>query len=61
MIMGECPHCDAPQWNPIADVPLPVYEKIECPDCGETYWLKHSRIDPVSYPEKPENCGAKQA
>lgn len=28
----------------------PAYEKYKCKECGKEQWLKHSRIDPESYP-----------
>jgi len=55
MIMGECPHCNSSTWTPIG--PAPCYSEEKCESCGKTYWLLHSRIDPVAYAEKPKSVG----
>ena len=59
MIIGSCPHCDAPTMTPIAPLPLPCFSKEVCEHCKKEYWLKHSRIDPIAYTEKPKECGEK--
>lgn len=56
MIFGSCPHCDAATINYLApDHLLPCFSKEKCEGCEKEYWLKHSRIDPVAYAEKPDN------
>lgn len=53
--MGDCPHCDGYVETPlVTGVDLPVFSEETCPHCFQTYWLKHSRLAPVSYAEKPE-------
>ena len=52
MIFGECPHCDGFVINPIG--PAPCWSKNTCEHCGKEYWLKHSRLDPEAFTEKPE-------
>ena len=48
MIIGECPYCDGPIFTPIG--PAPCYSKEVCPHCKKTYWLKHSRLEPIAIP-----------
>ena len=55
MIIGECPHCDAHVMTPMAE--RLCFSEETCDGCGKTYWLKHSRLDPIAYPDKPKECG----
>lgn len=61
MIFGGCPHCNKYVSRPIAqnNIPLPCYSKELCEHCGKDYWIKHSRISPEFYAEKPTNIGDK--
>jgi len=54
MILGTCPYpnCDQFMANPIADLPLPQYERLRCEHCGRVVWLKHSRIDPEAWTDE---------
>lgn len=54
MIIGDCPYdgCDGRVWLPIADLPLPQFEKHPCESCGRNIWTKHSRADPCSWTEE---------
>ena len=52
MILGDCPHCGEHVMTPIG--PAPCWSEETCDECGKTYWLKHSRLDPVAVTEKPE-------
>lgn len=58
MIFGECPHCNKTIINYLAPI-VPCYTKEVCEHCQKEYWLKHSRIDPTAYAEKPADCGTK--
>ncbi len=49
MFIGSCYYCDSPFMTASPDR-TPAYEKYKCEECGEEQWLKHSRIDPESYP-----------
>lgn len=49
MIIGNCPTCEALTMNAIADRPLPCFQKCTCEECGQVYWLYHSRLDPEAY------------
>lgn len=51
MILHTCIKCDEPELIPLAEGKLPVFQKYTCPKCGTTQWIKHSRIDPKTYPE----------
>ncbi len=53
MISGTCPYegCGGMVWLPIADLPLPRYQKHDCEECGRVIWTKHSRLDPESWTE----------
>lgn len=57
MIFGECPHCDKPVSTPIG--PAPCFSKERCHHCQKDYWLKHSRLNPEAYTEKPKEAGDK--
>jgi hypothetical protein len=57
VIIGSCPHCDAPTMTPIG--PTPCYSKETCDSCNKEYWLKHSRLNPEAYTEKPKKVGKK--
>lgn len=47
MISGDCPYCDAPTHNWLAeDMRLPGVELCVCDECGKEYWLLHSRLYP---------------
>ncbi len=52
MIMGACPYCDAGMMNPIADLPLPKFQKLITECCGKTIWLRHSRVDPQAFTDE---------
>jgi len=52
MILGDCPHCGAFMMNHFFRPG--VVTKHECDECGESVWIRHSRIDPEAYSEKPE-------
>lgn len=41
----------------IAPVKLPCFSKEICESCGKEYWLKHSRVNPEAYTEKPSEVG----
>ena len=54
MIIGECPYCGHHMWNRCADQ-TPVFEKINCEECGDIVWLLHSRIFPEAYTDEDFN------
>lgn len=49
MIFGVCPYCDNPVSTALAPK-CPAMSKEKCDNCGEVYWLLHSRVAPVAYP-----------
>jgi hypothetical protein len=50
MIIGKCPYCDEIMFNPIPkNSQLPAFGQVNCEDCGETAWLKYSRLTPEAY------------
>ena len=51
MIMHNCIECDDFQMIPIAPK-CPAYQKYTCPKCKTVQWIKHSRIEPVTYSEE---------
>lgn len=53
MILGECPYddCAGPLMIPLADLPLPRFERHACDTCHRIIWTHHSRIDLWSMPE----------
>lgn len=60
MIFGECPYCDAPVTNWLAEgVELPVVTRETCETCAKTYWLRHSRLDPDACRIEDWNPGEK--
>jgi hypothetical protein len=51
-----CPHCD--KFHGLVPIgPAPCYSVEECGACGETFYLYHSRLDPKSFREKPDDFG----
>jgi antitoxin component HigA of HigAB toxin-antitoxin module len=52
MIIGDCPYCNASMSNPVADLPLPRWEKLTAECCRKTVWLFHSRVNPKAYTEE---------
>lgn len=54
MIIGTCPYdgCNGSVWLPIADLPLPRYEKHVCDECKRVIWTKHSRWDPCLWTDE---------
>ena len=48
MIIGECPYCDHSNMTECAPV-CPAFSKETCAGCDKSYWLLHSRIDPMAY------------
>jgi rRNA maturation protein Nop10 len=50
MIMGGCPYCDASVMTGVGNPPC--WSKEVCPECGKTYWLKHSRFDPEAWTQE---------
>ena len=54
MILGNCPYedCDDALMIPIADLPLPRFQRHKCEECKRTIWTLHSRITPESYTEE---------
>lgn len=53
MILGSCPYddCDGHLMIPIADGPLPRFERHDCEHCKRHIWTRHSRWDPWSQTE----------
>ena len=51
MIFGNCPYCDEPMSNELADGELPQFERLISDCCNNPVWLKHSRFEPVAYTE----------
>lgn len=51
MIMHECIECDHFEMIALAEGQLPKLQKYVCPSCGATQWIKHSRVDPLTYGE----------
>lgn len=47
MIFGDCPNCDGPVCNTFHEYGF--MERIICEHCQKPYWLKHARLEPVSY------------
>lgn len=50
MIMHSCIECDDFQMIPLADK-CPAMQRYTCPECKTVQWIKHSRIDPKTYPD----------
>ncbi len=49
MIMHNCIECDYFEMIPLADK-CPALQRYECPECDTAQWIRHSRIDPTTYP-----------
>lgn len=50
MIIHNCIECDFCELIPIAPQ-CPAWEKYICPECKTIQWIRHSRIDPMTYSE----------
>lgn len=50
MILGSCPYCDASVMNPYAGPGK--FQRIECEECHQFYWLRHSNLDPFAYTQE---------
>ena len=51
MILHNCINCDCFEMIPVADGQLPKMQRYECPECKTIQYIKHSRIQPETYPE----------
>ena len=49
MIFHNCIKCDYFEMIPLANGQLPRIQKYECPECKTIQWIKHSRIEPITY------------
>jgi len=49
MILHNCIECDFFEMIPLANGQLPKFQKYICPKCKTIQWIKHSRIEPVTY------------
>lgn len=36
----------------MANIQLPLFQKIKTECCGKTIWLKHSRVDPTAWTDE---------
>jgi hypothetical protein len=50
MIFGTCPYCDASVANAYAGPGK--FQQIECDECHNSYWLRHSDSDPEAYTQE---------
>jgi hypothetical protein len=53
VIIGDCPYegCTGGVWLPIADMPLPKFQRHNCEECHRVIWTRHSRWYPWSMTE----------
>lgn len=51
MIFHNCIKCDYFEGIPLAGGKLPLIQKYVCPKCKTIQYIKHSRVEVVTYSE----------